>query len=286
MRVSYRVKRLVFLLLVVPVGADEIRLKSGGKIEGKVLEDNGVDVWIETGSGQVKIPAAEVASIDTAHQAPIEEFYERLAKTKEAEDYCRLANWCAEQKMSRFVEFLRKRCLALDPQHPHFEVRETRLQEQADKPGAKTRVIPAPKRKPTRPENVVCGPRLVPPGAAVSEDGTIVYPIHSLPGPTYLGPDGMSVPYWGIPPPNVENEFGFDYASIRAEFNNGKFLEALKTWKVVERENDVLLLPPDISDQRHWRLIWSLAPRATALRGIEGVRSGRLVPKKEGATPR
>jgi hypothetical protein len=86
--------------------------------------------------------------------------------------------------------------------------------------------------------------------------------------------------YWGIQPPGMAGtSTSRDYARLLFEFSNEGVLNALRTYTIVRRDRDVLLIPPNSGNLLEWRLIYSIAPKAAALDAIARVRSGALLPR-------
>lgn len=147
--------RIWVILLVVGSLAfsDEVKLKSGGKIEGLVSED-GVRVYVETGFGDVEVAADQVDTINYDHEAPIEQFYKRWEKIRgstKAEDFCELARWCEANRCTKFVKMLTGRRDKLEPDHSCgatvVKVEEKPAPRAQDLPSAKEPPKKAPPRK-------------------------------------------------------------------------------------------------------------------------------------------
>ena len=56
---------LALLVLVLPtlVGADDVFLKGGGKVSGRILERTDASVVVQVGAGNVTVPMARVLRI-------------------------------------------------------------------------------------------------------------------------------------------------------------------------------------------------------------------------------
>ncbi len=288
--------------LFLPAHADIISLKSGGKLQGWIKADDKDEVVIEVAAGVVCVPKEDIASIDLDHEDKLEVFYQMWStfkNAKVAEGYCFLVRWCQENKLEKFVPMLKRACWEIDPRHD-FEHKVVAKQEDKPKVGS-TAVQEDPKPKPsptepgkttskpgyepkspkkTAPLKVTVATTWVPPLAKIGPSGSITYPPNALPGPTGLGLDGLSVPYWGIPPAGVETmNAAEDFVRLKGEFSNDGLMNAVRTWRIVERERDILLIPPNAGNTRQWRLIYSLAPKQVALPAIQGIRSGNLKTK-------
>jgi len=110
---------LLITLFTLPsfASADEIHLKNGGKIEGKV-EKQGDKVKISFASGWTIIPADEIKNINTK-QCNWEEYYTRLAEIHEGDDSAHfvLAQWCEKQKLKGLALEQYKNTILINPNH-------------------------------------------------------------------------------------------------------------------------------------------------------------------------
>ncbi|HEY3225658.1 MAG TPA: hypothetical protein VGK61_01525 [Planctomycetota bacterium] len=114
-------KRLAALLLLPAIfsstaRADEIQLRSGGKIVGIAREEKD-RVIVETGYGTVAFPADQVMSI-TKGQTPLHAWpirYAEIEKSRDARDFLKLAAWARENDLPKYVGGMLRRALELDP---------------------------------------------------------------------------------------------------------------------------------------------------------------------------
>jgi len=109
---------LLALALAGAVGADEVVLKNGSKLEGAVRED-GNKVIIDVGSGTVTIDRSQVKSISRPEDQ-IQEFDRRVQTIKpdDANGYYQTYLWARQQPgMKTRAEGLLKRALEADPNH-------------------------------------------------------------------------------------------------------------------------------------------------------------------------
>lgn len=83
--------------------ADEIRLRSGGRLEGLVREESPESVVIETSSGLVSVSRRDIETIDRFVRSVLREYYDREAAARTASDLLALADWASENKLTRFV---------------------------------------------------------------------------------------------------------------------------------------------------------------------------------------
>ena len=110
----------LFLMVACSSSAlgDEVVLRNGHKIVGIQREEKD-RVVVETGYGTVSLPREEVVSV-TKGDTPLHAFPVRRAeieKSRNAEDFTKLAAWARENKMPRYVGDLMKRAMELDPEN-------------------------------------------------------------------------------------------------------------------------------------------------------------------------
>jgi hypothetical protein len=285
---------VLVLLLGLPVYADIIKIKNGGQIEGWIKFNDKDGVVIETLTCVATIPHSSIESINTEHESKIEVFYQmwdNFKESKVAEAFCFLVRWCQEHKLDKFVAMVKRALYDVDPGHDCVKA-------EAKAPGT-TELKPDPKpapgekihspKAPKKPANlkIAIAPTWVPPLAKIGPSGSITYPQNALPGATWaFYDDAFSVPYWGIPPQGLEQQRAAeDLARAKKEFTNDGLMNAIRSWTIVERDRDILLLPPNMGDTRSWRLIWSLAPRTLALAVVQAVRSGKMTTKDQAPAP-
>lgn len=278
----------ILFLSCLPLYADIVKIKNGGRIEGWVKHTDKDGVVIETTSCVATIPHGEIESIDTDHESKIEVFYqmwEMFRDSKVAEGYCFLIRWCREHKLEKFIPMVKRSLFDVDPGHDCVKNASTGpgntevLPDPKPAPGEKIHSPKAPKK--TANLKISIAPTWVPPLAKIGPSGSITYPQNALPGATWaFYDDAFSVPYWGMPPQGLEQQRAAeDFARAKREFTNDGLMNAIRSWRIVERERDILLIPPNAGDTRSWRLIWSLAPRTLALAVVQAVRSGEMQPK-------
>lgn len=115
--------RFAAIVLILPAiastaFADEVQLRSGGKIVGIAREEKD-HVVVETGYGTVAFPADQVMSI-TKGQTPLHAWpvrYAEIEKSRDARDFLKLAAWAKENDLPKFVLGLMRRALELDPEN-------------------------------------------------------------------------------------------------------------------------------------------------------------------------
>ncbi|HTF56605.1 MAG TPA: hypothetical protein VK661_05155 [Planctomycetota bacterium] len=110
----------LILALAIPsiASADEIQLRSGGKIVGIAREEKD-RVVVETGYGTVAFPSDQVMSI-TKGQTPLHAWptrYAEIQKSRDARDFLKLAAWARENDLPKYVGGLMRRAFELDPEN-------------------------------------------------------------------------------------------------------------------------------------------------------------------------
>jgi hypothetical protein len=104
---------------VTMAAADEIQLKGGGRVSGRIVERTATRVAIETGPGRVTLPLARVERIVEGRSA-LEVFAERAADlgAGDVEGWADLARWAEERDLLTQARGAWQRVLATDPAHP------------------------------------------------------------------------------------------------------------------------------------------------------------------------
>ena len=111
-----------FAAIVLAAGAanaDEILLRSGGRLTGVIVERTETKVTIETGPGRVTLPMSRVDRIVEGRTA-LEAFSERAAGLGpgDAAGWAALARWAEERDLLTQARIAWERVLAVDPGHP------------------------------------------------------------------------------------------------------------------------------------------------------------------------
>jgi len=101
--------------LTLSAAADVVYLKSGGSVEGKVVEQTATGYTIRTAVGMIRLPADAVQRVEEKPSI-LDEYIarrEQLADTAAA--HVELARWCQEQGLTAAQRTHLKRALELDP---------------------------------------------------------------------------------------------------------------------------------------------------------------------------
>jgi hypothetical protein len=108
----------VLALLPALASADEVLLKGGGKISGRILSRTATAVQVDVGVGIITVPMASVLSIEEKRSA-LDDYDER-ATTLRANDvpgWLALARWSLSQGIGTQARRAYERVLAIDPQN-------------------------------------------------------------------------------------------------------------------------------------------------------------------------
>jgi tetratricopeptide (TPR) repeat protein len=110
---------LVLLALAPSLSlADQVILKTGGRLSGVIIQQTEQTVTIETGPGPVTLPMSRVEKI-LMGKAFLAEFRERAAQLarNDVEGWLALAEWCGARGLATQAREAYERVLALDPQN-------------------------------------------------------------------------------------------------------------------------------------------------------------------------
>ena len=107
------------LLATAPALGDEIYLKGGGRVSGRIVERTATRVAIETGPGRVTLPLTRVERI-VEGRSTIEAFAEQAADLAAGDvaGWADLARWAEQRDLLTQARFAWQRVLATDPGHP------------------------------------------------------------------------------------------------------------------------------------------------------------------------
>ena len=103
-------------LAAAPAVGDEIMLKGGGRVSGRVVERTATRLSIETGPGRVTLPMSRVEKIVEGRSA-IEVFAERAAALGpgDVQGWAELARWAEERDLLTQARLAWQRVLEHDP---------------------------------------------------------------------------------------------------------------------------------------------------------------------------
>jgi hypothetical protein len=117
------------LALAAAAPADEVVLKTGGRISGVVVERTAERVVIETGPGLVALPMTRVERVVAAPSA-LAGYRERAARVAptDALGWAELARWAEDRELTTQARDAWQRVLELEPGHPQANAALGRVQ--------------------------------------------------------------------------------------------------------------------------------------------------------------
>lgn len=112
-----RIINLIGFLAALPVAADDVFLVHGGRVSGRVVEEED-RVAVETPAGRVAFPRGQVVEI--ARSPSPMDVYVKMRKSVRDDDaggLRRLAEWCSGRGLPRPARELNLQVIALEPDH-------------------------------------------------------------------------------------------------------------------------------------------------------------------------
>ncbi len=96
--------------------ADEVYLRGGGKVSGRVVQRTATSVEIDVGAGKVAVPAKQVERI-VEGRCPLDVYNDRAGALdpKDREGWTTLGRWASDQGLSAQSREAYHRVLAIDP---------------------------------------------------------------------------------------------------------------------------------------------------------------------------
>jgi hypothetical protein len=112
---------LLVLLIGVPVAswADVVFLKSGGKLEGRIIQQTETSVEVDVGAGSMTVPTSSVDRIEKG-SSPLDEFDERAAALDpyDRDGWLQLARWASQAGLGTQSQSAYQHVLKIDPNDP------------------------------------------------------------------------------------------------------------------------------------------------------------------------
>ena len=110
---------LVVGLAAGAVSADEVYLKSGGKLSGKVVSRSATTIEVEVGAGKIGVPAASVLRVEEGRSA-LQEYEERAGRLAagDASGWVALGDWATAQGLGTQAREAYHRALSASPGDP------------------------------------------------------------------------------------------------------------------------------------------------------------------------
>jgi hypothetical protein len=116
-----RTLRLVLAAAVLPLaaGADEIFLKSGGQLSGRIVSRSATQIDVDVGAGTIGVPASSVLRIEEG-RSPLDEYDERASRLPagDADGWVALAQWAEGRGLGSQAREAYRRALAASPLDP------------------------------------------------------------------------------------------------------------------------------------------------------------------------
>jgi hypothetical protein len=109
---------LALMAAAAPAFADVLHLRSGGRIEGRIVERTDTSVEIELGAGTMTLPLASVARIEESRSV-LDEYDQRRARLAQNDTagWLALGEWSARQGLNNQARAAYRHVLILDPRN-------------------------------------------------------------------------------------------------------------------------------------------------------------------------
>ncbi|HEY7514273.1 MAG TPA: hypothetical protein VIC87_07335, partial [Vicinamibacteria bacterium] len=113
-------KRALLLLVLAsgpaPLLADEVFLKGGGKVSGRIVNRTGTSVEVDVGAGIVTLPMARVERIQEGRSA-LQDYYDRASALGPGDSagWKELARWASSRGLATQAREAYERVLRIDP---------------------------------------------------------------------------------------------------------------------------------------------------------------------------
>jgi hypothetical protein len=106
----------LFALLPALLHADDVILKGGGKVSGRILSRTATSVEVDVGAGTVTVAMSSVVRID-ARRSVLDDYYERAEKlaANDRPGWLQLAKWASSQGLGTQARTAYEHVLELDP---------------------------------------------------------------------------------------------------------------------------------------------------------------------------
>jgi hypothetical protein len=122
MRIERTGTLIVAVAVVILPGAalsDEVFLKSGGQLSGRIVSRTAATVEVDVGAGRIAVPASSVVRIEEGRSA-LQEYEERAGRipAADANAWIVLGEWASAQGLSSQAREAYHRALAASPNEP------------------------------------------------------------------------------------------------------------------------------------------------------------------------
>jgi hypothetical protein len=107
---------LAVLACSAPGGADEVYLKGGGQLSGKIASRTATTIEVDVGAGRIGVPASSVLRIEEG-RSPLHEFEERAGglAASDVEGWLALGDWARAKGLGTQAREAYSRALAASP---------------------------------------------------------------------------------------------------------------------------------------------------------------------------
>jgi len=105
--------------LAVGAGADELYLKSGGQLSGRIVSRTATAIEIDIGAGRVTVPTSSVVRVEEGRSA-LQEYQERAGRLAagDVEGWLALGQWASDQGLGSQASEAYNRVLSVSPNEP------------------------------------------------------------------------------------------------------------------------------------------------------------------------
>lgn len=110
---------LLAALLPAAASADEVYLKSGGQLSGRIVNRTATQIEVDIGAGHVTVPVSHVVKIEEG-RSPLHEYQDRAAAlgTGDAAGWVALGDWASARGLGTQAREAYTKGLALAPEDP------------------------------------------------------------------------------------------------------------------------------------------------------------------------
>jgi hypothetical protein len=110
---------LATLLTTGTALADDVILKSGGKVSGRIVSRTATSIEVDVGAGRITVPVSSVVRIEEG-RSPLQEYEERAGRTAagDVDAWLALGDWASDQGLSSQAREAWNRALAAAPDNP------------------------------------------------------------------------------------------------------------------------------------------------------------------------
>ena len=109
----------LFVFAVSSICADVVHLKSGGSVEGRVIERTASSVEIDIGAGSITLSMESVDRIEEG-RSPLDDYDDRAARLDEndRDGWLELARWASSEGLGTQSRRAYEKVLSISPDHP------------------------------------------------------------------------------------------------------------------------------------------------------------------------